>query len=246
LKYKQVKFSLLDKSSIINLKLKKITFLNILKKKLFNSFNIQISFFNITNNNYKKFLSLFKLFKQFNLILLNNNKNINNNKNKFSLLLNILFNGQLLNNKINNVTYLKNYENSINYYEKVNINNYEKKLIKFNYSNNLKEILNIKMQLFSILFFSKVLTYNLKLLLNNNYLKLLITLINNSSKQNLSKFLIDKHKIENNKNFETLYLFFIYKTILLNNKKNLNDFTKFIEKNKKIEFVLKDLFKNYF
>jgi len=245
LKYKQIKFSLLNKTTTTNLKLKKFTFLNILKKKLFNNFNTKVLFCN-TNNSAKIILSFFKLFKEFNLINLNNYNLKNKRENKFNIFFNTLFNSQILNNKTHDIRYLKNYENNIYNYNKSNIINFEKKLNKYEYSTSLKEILNIKIQLFSILFFSKVLTYNLKLLLNNNYLKLLLKLINKSSKQNVNNFFIKSNELKTTNCFKTLYLFFIYKTILINNKKNLENFINFVDKNKKIEFVLKDLFKNYF
>jgi hypothetical protein len=185
------------------------------------------------------------LFKQFNLINLNNSLKVNK-KSKLSIFLNVLFNSQILNNKSNNIKHLKDYENRLFNYNKLNKNSIDNSISNLNYSNDLKEVLNIKIQLFSILFFSKVLTYNIKLVLNNNYLKVLLKLIKNSSLKNYNNFILKENNIEKNKNFEVLYLFFVYKLILLNNKNNLNNFMKFIEKNKKIEFVLKDLFMNYF
>ena len=244
LKYKQLKFSLINKKTNIDFKLKKITFVNLIKKHFFNKFDTKVSYTKIDNNN-KSILSFFKLFKQFNLINLNNSLKVNK-KSKLSIFLNVLFNSQILNNKSNNIKHLKDYENRLFNYNKLNKNSIDNSISNLNYSNDLKEVLNIKIQLFSILFFSKVLTYNIKLVLNNNYLKVLLKLIKNSSLKNYNNFILKENNIEKNKNFEVLYLFFVYKLILLNNKNNLNNFMKFIEKNKKIEFVLKDLFMNYF
>jgi len=210
IKYKQIKYNLLNQNNLSN---KILVFKNLIKTFLKTNLNLK-------KDNIKVYFNT--VLKFYNLIWKGFEAKFNNKRNNQNYIINLI--KPSLNKIIENKTVFKNIFISKQY-------------------DQMFSIFNIKKQLIFIKIFFKILITNIKILLNNNYIKFFVKTLK-SDHLRINNFLLNKFRLKN----DLTKKFYIIK--LINNLKNENiklnkELQLTIINNQKIFNLFKNLSKKY-
>lgn len=216
IKYKQIKFNILEDKKTSK---KLIIFKSIIKKFMIKNINLTK-----VNNTLKQktILSLYSLF--FDKII--KNKQINNYK---------------ISNLYSN-NFIFNIFTNLNYKKSNKISNFKDDFI-LTHNKNINNIFEIKKKIIFLNLFFKIFIFNLKILINNFYIKFFSNLLNLNS-QKINNIFLTKFKISNNLN-KRLYILKLIENYQNLNKSLYKDIKYSLKENKKFFVFFKNLTKKY-